>query len=143
MNDSILMQYPYELADLMRERFGPPKYRARPERYIAADSLTHALSRLLTEADFAAFLQAALDAERDSRRRAHWSCTPVFVDHFGRALRNSSVEVEALAGGEEAWHIMLTLHRILVPDLLRPYLCCAREALENTVEMTRRVPTGV
>ncbi|MGW5679322.1 hypothetical protein ACWEV4_30295 [Streptomyces sp. NPDC003860] len=133
------MEYRDELADLMRERFGPKKDRDQPVRYTAAASLAGTMAGLLTEDDFATFLQAALCGERDSHRRGpYWAFTRSFVDHFARELRTNLGELDATEGRQEAWHIMLALHGILPPDLFSPFIRCANDAWENTMEATGR-----
>jgi hypothetical protein len=134
------MEYPDELADLLRERFGPKKDRNQPTRYKAAVYMTRAMAGLLTEEDFAAFLQSALRADADSHRRgANWPFPLSFMDRFARELRTHLGPLEEAEGRQEAWHIMFALHAILAPDLVGPYIRCAYDAWENTA----RVPVNV
>ncbi len=136
------MEYRDELADVLRERFGLKKDRVRASRYTAAVSLTHAMADLLSEDDFALFLQAALRADRDSRRRPA-PPPPVprsFTEHFARELRRDLGPLDTTDGRQEAWHIMLALHAILAPDLAGPYIRCAHDAWEAAGSLTRRAP---
>jgi hypothetical protein len=134
------IHYRDELADLVRERFGPK--RDRPVRYLAAFSLVSATADLLTEADFAAVLQAALRGERESRgpdSPVGWS----FSEHFGLALQRDLGEFDAAVGRQEAWHIMRALRSILPGDLFTPLIRCAYDAWENTVDIVHRSPARV
>ncbi|GGO60138.1 hypothetical protein GCM10012286_83340 [Streptomyces lasiicapitis] len=133
------MEYRDELADLTRERFGPRRDREQPVRYTAAFSLTATMASLLTEGDFAAFLQAALRASRDCHRpEPNWPFPRTFIDSFSRELRNRVGPFEEAEGRQEAWHIMFALHGILAPDLMGPFIRCAFDAWENTVECVSR-----
>ncbi|MEU6602898.1 hypothetical protein [Streptomyces flaveolus] len=135
-------EYPDELADLLRERFGPKKDRGQPMRYTAAVYLTRAMAGLLTEEDFGTFLQAALSADAAGRRpNANWPFPRTYMDRFAYELRTHLGALEAVEGREEAWHIMFALHGILAPDLLSPYIRCAYDAWENSAE-TQRVPAA-
>ncbi|MFJ2271830.1 hypothetical protein ACIOHO_37070 [Streptomyces sp. NPDC087849] len=140
MDPSTLIHYRDELADLMRERFGPKK--DRPVRYLAAFCLTSATADLLTDTDFAAVLQAALRGERESRgpnRPVGWS----FSEYFGLALQADLGEFDAVEGRREAWHIVRALRSILPGDLFSPFIRCAYDAWENTVEVVHRTPARV
>ncbi|WP_331736023.1 hypothetical protein [Streptomyces sp. NBC_00057] len=140
MDPSTLIQYRDELADLMRERFGPKK--DRPVRYLAAFSLTSKTVDLLREGDFAAVPRAALRGERESRgpdRPVGWSSS----DYFGLALQTDLGELDAVEGRREAWHIMCAMRSILTGDLFSPFVRCAYDAWENTVEVVHRVPARV
>ncbi|MET8615869.1 hypothetical protein [Streptomyces misionensis] len=142
MDPRNLTEYREELAELVRKRFGPKKDRNQPVRYTAAFSLTHAVAAVLTESDHVAFLRAALHADRDSHRgNAHQSAlSDAFAERFALELRRALDDFDGAEGHQEAWHIMLALHRILAPDLFSPYIRCAADAWENTAALVRRVP---
>ncbi|MCH0560344.1 hypothetical protein [Streptomyces sp. MUM 16J] len=143
MDTRNLMEYPDELADLLRERFGPKKDRNQPTRYMAAVYMTRAMAGLLSEEDFAAFLQSALRADAASQRPgANWPFPRSFMDRFARELRTHLGPLEEAEGREEAWHIMFALHGILAPDLVGPFIRCAHDAWKNTVELTQRMPAA-
>lgn len=134
------MDYPDELADLLRERFGPKKDRSQPTRYRAAVYMTNAMAGLLGEGDFAAFLQAAPRADTASQQQAAVSPLPQsFADHFTRELRTRLGPLEGADGRQEAWHILLALQAVLAPDLVGPFIRCASDALENVRHDARRL----
>ncbi len=134
------MDYPDELADLMRERFGPQKDRSQPTRYRAAVYMTKALAGLLGEDDFAAFLQAALRADSASQQQGVGAPLPQpFTDHFVRELSIHLGPLEEVDGRQEAWHVLLALQAILAPDLVGPFIRCASDALENVRQDARRL----
>lgn len=136
-------EYPDELADLLRERFGPKKDRGQPTRYTAAVYLTRAMAGLLSEDDFGTFLQAALSADAAHRRpNANWPFPQTYMDRFAHELRARVGSLEVVDGRQEAWHIMFALHDILAPDLLSSYIRCACDAWENTAESVLRVPAA-
>ncbi|WP_030592914.1 hypothetical protein [Streptomyces anulatus] len=138
------MDYKDELADLMRERFGPKKDREQPVRYTAAVYMTTAMAGLLTEDDFGAFLQAALQAERRSEIRGpYWAFTRNYVDHLARELHIKFGELDAADGRLEAWHIMLALYGILSPGLHGSFISCASDAWRNINHGTYRQPAAV
>ncbi|MFG2856725.1 hypothetical protein ACGFZ9_39735 [Streptomyces mirabilis] len=137
------MEYPDELADLLRERFGPKKDRNQPTRFTAAVYMTCAMAGLLSEEDFAVFLQSALRADSAGQGPdANWPFPRSFTDRFARELRTHLGPLEEAEGRMEAWHIMFALHGILAPDLVGPFIRCAHDAWENTVELTQRVPAA-
>lgn len=141
MDPHLRMEYPDELAALLRERFGPRKNRPQLPRYQAAVSLTHAMAGLLAEEDFTVFLQTALRADRESRQRATpWPSPPrSFADWLSDELRRTLGPLEAEEDRVEAWHIMKALHDILDPDPPAPYLRCAYDAWVNTLDLGRRI----
>ncbi|MFJ9634744.1 hypothetical protein ACIRU8_44355 [Streptomyces sp. NPDC101175] len=134
------MDYPDELADLLRERFGPKKDRGQPTRYRAAVYMTNAMAGLLGEDDFEGFLRAALRADIASQQQGVDSPLPQpFTDHFARELRSRLGPLEGADGRQEAWHILLALQAILAPDLVGPFIRCASDALENVRHDARRL----
>ncbi|MFD4260729.1 hypothetical protein ACFWR9_24680 [Streptomyces sp. NPDC058534] len=140
MDTRNLMDYPDELADLLRERFGPQRERSQPTRCRAAVYMTKAMAGLLGEDDFAAFLQAALRADIASQQQGTVSPIPQpFIDHFARELSTHLGPLEGAEGRQEAWHILLALHAILEPDLVGPFIRCASDALENVRQDARRL----
>ncbi|MFJ8755212.1 hypothetical protein ACIREO_38795 [Streptomyces sp. NPDC102441] len=138
MDTRNLMDYPDELADLLRERFGPQRDRSQPTRCRAAVYMTNAMAGLLGEDDFAAFLQTALRADIASQQQG--AVSPLaFIDHFAGELRTRLGPLDGAEGRQEAWHILLALHAILAPDLVGPFIRCASDALENVRQDARRL----
>lgn len=136
VDPSTLIDYQDELADLMRERFGPKE--GRPVRYTAAFSLTSSIARLLSEGEFTVFLQSALRGERESRgpdRPFTWT----FHEYFARALRDDLGEFHTVEGRQEAWHIMLAMHSILPGDAFSSFIRCAYDAWGETVDCAPQV----
>ncbi|WP_158679403.1 hypothetical protein [Streptomyces sp. Tu 6176] len=138
MDTPNLMDYPDELADLLRERFGPKKDRNQPTRYTAAVYLTRAMAGLLSEDDFAAFLQAALRADAASQQGATSPLPHQFADHLTRELHTCLGPLEEAEGRQEAQHVLLALQAILAPDLAGPFIRCASDALKNVRHDARR-----
>ncbi|MFE3770876.1 hypothetical protein [Streptomyces sp. NPDC059122] len=135
-----MTEYRDELAYLMRERLGPKK--DRPVRYTAAFSLTSSIADLLAEREFAAFLDAALRGDRDSRKR-EGPVTWTFREYFADALREAVGESGQADGLREAWHIAYTVHCILPGDEFGAFIQCASDAWSETVDLAQRMTAGV
>lgn len=119
----------------MRQRFGPRE--KRQARYTAAFALTSSMADLLSEDEFAAFLQAALRGDREGQEHdgpVTWS----FREYFAHALRDALGEIDRIDGRREAWHIMYAAHCILPGNLLTPFLQCAYDALCSTTNVSEQ-----
>jgi hypothetical protein len=137
VNPSTCTEYRDELADLMRERFGRGK--DRPTRYKAASSLAGTAASLLSEEDYAGFLRAALRAERETKQPGQ----PVgwrFSNFYALALSDEVGDLDAAPGRREAWHILRAVHDILPGGQFTPFIQCARDAWEDTLDLLQRVP---
>ncbi|MFA0845529.1 hypothetical protein [Streptomyces rochei] len=137
MNSSTLTEYRDELGDLMRERFGRSK--DRPVRYKAAFSLTSTTASLLTDDDYAGFLQAALHAEQ-KRKQPGQPVGWTFSEYFSLALDREVGDLDAVTGRREAWHVMRAVHSLLPGDEFTSFIQCALDAWDGALEPLQRVP---
>jgi len=91
------------------------------------------MAELLTEKEFAAYLQAALQGSRESKERdgpLTWS----FREYFAYALHDALGEIDNVDGRREAWHIMYAVHCILPNESFDQYIECGYDAWVTITE---------